>query len=478
MLKIMNTEIEFSNILFKNFPYVLTNSQKQLLRSLSSFVTNNDKNIFLLKGYAGTGKTTVISTLVNNLWQINKKFTLLAPTGRAAKVISSYAKKQAFTIHKHLYYPKTDNSGKLKFTLRKNKQSNTIFIVDEASMISGQNTSDNLFDSSSLLSDLVQFVYSQPGNKLILAGDTAQLPPVGLSISPALNKNYLTQNFDIPVIDFELYEVVRQDLDSGILFNATKIRTELQQSIPDDIKFNTTGFDDFVRLDNGYDIQDAIETAYAGQNFEETAIIVRSNKRANLYNQQIRNKILLKDNELDSGDYLMVVKNNYFWLDKSSQAGFIANGDIVEVLEIFRFIDLYGFRFAEVKLRMVDYPDEKPFETIIMLDTLYMDTPSLTYEESNKLYQAVNEDYAHLKTKWARYKKVKENKYFNALQVKFAYALTAHKSQGGQWLNVFVEQPYQLDLKDVEQLRWLYTAFTRAQKKLYLIGFSERFFIE
>jgi len=282
----------------------------------------------------------------------------------------------------------------------------------------------------------------------------------------------------MPVVDFELDEVVRQDLDSGILFNATKIRTELQQPVPDEIKFNTTGFNDFVRLDNGYDIQDAIETAYAGQNFEETAIIVRSNKRANMYNQQIRNKILLKDNELDAGDYLMVVKNNYFWLDKSSQAGFIANGDIVEILEIFRFIDLYGFRFAEVKLRMVDYPDEKPFETIIMLDTLYMDTPSLSYEEANKLYQAVNEDYAHLKTKWARYKKVKENKYFNALQVKFAYALTAHKSQGGQWRNVFVEQPYQLDLKDTEQLRWLYTAFTRAQKKLYLIGFSERFFIE
>jgi len=474
----MTPNSKFADILIQNFPYDLTKSQKQLLLSLSDFVSNNEKNIFLLKGYAGTGKTTVISTLVNNLWQVHKKFTLLAPTGRAAKVISSYAKKQAFTIHKHLYYPKTDSSGKLKFTLRQNKQRNTIFIVDEGSMISGQNTSDNLFDSSSLLSDLIEFVYSQPGNKLILVGDTAQLPPVGLSISPALDKDYLTQNFDMPVIDFELDEVVRQDLDSGILFNATKIRTELQQQIPDEIKFNTTGFDDFVRLDNGYDIQDAIETAYAGQNFEETAIIVRSNKRANMYNQQIRNKILLKDNELDAGDYLMVVKNNYFWLDKSSKAGFIANGDIVEVLEIFRFIDLYDFRFAEVKLRMVDYPDEKPFETIIMLDTLYMDTPSLSYEEANKLYQAVNEDYSHLKTKWARYKKVKENKYFNALQVKFAYALTAHKSQGGQWHNVFVEQPYQLDLKDTEQLRWLYTAFTRAQKKLYLIGFHNDFFIE
>jgi len=473
----MSISRRFSRLLSEKFPYQVTGSQQKLMDALSHFIFDDKPGIFLLKGYAGTGKTSIISTLVNNLWQAKLKFTLLAPTGRAAKVISSYAQKQAFTIHKHLYYPQTDSFGKLKFTLRQNKQRRTIFIVDEASMISAENMSDSIFDSRSVLSDLVTYVYSQPGNKLILVGDTAQLPPVGLSVSPALDKHYLEQNFNLPVMEFELDEVVRQSLESGILFNATKIRQELQSRQISDIKFNATGFNDFIKLDNGYDIQDAIETAYAGQNFEETAIIVRSNKRANLYNQQIRNKILLKENELDAGDYLMVVKNNYFWLDKNSQAGFIANGDIVEVLEIFKFIDLYGFRFAEVKLRLVDYPDEKPFETVIMLDTLYMDTPSLNYEQSNKLYQAVNEDYAHLKTKWARYKKVKGNKYFNALQVKFSYALTAHKSQGGQWQNVFVEQPYQLDLTEPEQLRWLYTAFTRAQKKLYLIGFRNDFFI-
>ncbi len=467
----------FKNILEERFPYEATHSQQLLLDKLSTFVLSKESEIFVLKGYAGTGKTTVISTLVNNLWQVKHKFTLLAPTGRAAKVIGTYADKQAFTIHKHLYYPKTEAGGKLKFTLRQNKQRNTIFLVDEASMISGQNTGDSLFDSRSLLSDLIKYVYSQPGNKLIFIGDTAQLPPVGLSVSPALDPDYLQQHFALPVQSFELDEVVRQDLDSGILFNATKIRQELQQEHVDPIKFNTTGFDDFIRLDNGYDIQDAIETAYDGQAFEETAIIVRSNKRANMYNQQIRNKILLKENELDTGDYLMVVKNNYFWLDKSSQAGFIANGDIVEVLEIFKIIDLYGFRFAQVKLRMVDYPGQKPFETVIMLDTLTMDAPSLNYEQSNKLYQAVNEDYQDIKTKWARYKKVKENKYFNALQVKFAYALTAHKSQGGQWKNVFVEQPYLMDLTDKDQLRWLYTAFTRAQKKLYLIGFKQDYFL-
>ncbi len=468
----------FTDILAESFPYEATRSQTGLLQSLSQYIFDQEPQLFLLKGYAGTGKTTVISTLVNNLWKAKYKFTLLAPTGRAAKVMSTYAQKQASTIHRHLYYPKTDAYGKLQFTLRKNKQRNTVFIIDEASMISGQSTGDSLFDAGSLLSDLITYVYSQPGNKLILVGDTAQLPPVGSSISPALDKDFLLQHFNYPVIDYELDEVVRQSLDSGILFNATKIREAIQDEQAAEVKFYTLGFDDFIHLDNGYDIQDAIETAYSGQIFEETAIIVRSNKRANLYNQQIRSKILLRKNELDAGDYLMVVKNNYFWLDKTSRAGFIANGDVVEVLEIFKFIDLYGCRFAEVKLRMVDYPDEKPFETVIMLDTLNLDAPSLPYEKSNALYQAVNEDYAHLKTKWARYKKVKENKYFNALQVKFAYALTAHKSQGGQWKNVFVEQPYQLDLHDKEQLRWLYTAFTRARQKLYLIGFKPDYFIE
>ncbi len=468
----------FFDILSAAFSYQATRSQQQLMKLLADYILSSDKQIFILKGYAGTGKTTVISSLVNNLWQAKYKYTLLAPTGRAAKVIGGYAGKQAFTMHKHLYYPKTDSFGKLQFTLRNNKQRNTVFIVDEASMISAQNTSDGLFDTGSLLSDLIHYVFSSPANKLILVGDTAQLPPIGADLSPALDKNYLENHFDIPVVEYELKEVVRQDLDSGILFNATKIRQELESDIPGEIKFNATGFNDFIPLQDGYEIQDAIEEAYSGNVFEETAIIVRSNKRANLYNRQIRSKILLKDNELDAGDYLMVVKNNYYWLDKQSTAGFIANGDIVEVLEIYKFIELYGFRFAEVRLRMVDYPDEKPFDTVILLDTLYLDAPALPYQQSNLLYQAVNEDYMHINSKWKRYQKVKENKYFNALQVKFSYALTAHKSQGGQWNNIFVEQPYQLDLKDKEQMRWLYTAFTRAKKKLYLIGFNQELFLD
>lgn len=469
--------VSFYDILQQSFPYDATLSQQRVLQQLSDYLFDNRNEIFLLKGYAGTGKTTLISTFVNNLWKVKKHFTLLAPTGRAAKVMATYAKQPAFTMHKHLYYPGVDANGKLSFTLRKNKQQNTVFIVDESSMISGENTSDSLFESSSLLSDLMQYVFSNKANKLILVGDTAQLPPVGMSVSPALDKDYLLSHFDLPVKEVELTDVVRQELDSGILFNATKIRLELQSDFIGEIKFNTLGFNDFIRLENGYDIQDAIEDAYASQDFEQTAIIVRSNKRANLYNQQIRNRVLFRENELDAGDYLMVVKNNYFWLDKQSVAGFIANGDIVEVLQIYKFIDLYGFRFAEVKVRMVDYPDEKPFETVIMLDTLALDAPALPYQSVNKLYHAVNEDYMHLKSKWARYKEVKNNKYFNALQVKFSYALTCHKAQGGQWKNVFIEQPYQLDIQDREQLRWLYTAFTRAQEKLYLIGFTDTLFI-
>ncbi len=467
---------DFYRTLQIDFPYELTNSQSTLLQKITDFLFNQPEDIFLIKGYAGTGKTTIISTLVKNLSKINKKTILLAPTGRASKVMSSYAKIPAYTIHKHLYFPSTDEFGKPHFSLRKNKLKNTVFIVDEASMISGQNTGDKLFDTSSLLSDLINFVYSNTGNQLILVGDKAQLPPVGTSISPALDENYLKSEFDKNIHSFELIEIVRQTLDSGILFNATKIRDEILADFQGELKFDTTGFKDFVRLIDGYDIQDAIETAYSGNRFEETAIIVRSNKRANLYNSQIRNKVLLRDNELDSGDYLMVVKNNYFWLDKSSPAVFIANGDIIEILEIYKFIDLYGFRFAEVKVRMLDYPTQKTFETVIIIDTLSSETPSLSYQENNKLYQAVNEDFAHIKSKWQRYKKVKENKYFNALQVKFAYCLTGHKSQGGQWNNVFIEQPYNLDLSDKEQLRWLYTAFTRAKKKLYLIGFKEDLF--
>ena len=475
MLPFMDSS-SFLQHLVRDFPYQLTNSQEKLLKSLTDYLVSGSRDIFLLKGYAGTGKTTLISTLVNNLGHAGKNFVLLAPTGRASKVMSSYAGVPAYTLHKHLYYPSVDQLGRPQFSLKRNKAKNTLYIVDEASMISSQNKGEDLLNASSVLSDLIDFVYSGEGNQLILSGDKAQLPPVGTDLSPALDAEYLKKNFDKNVQEFELNEIVRQTLDSGILYNATKIRDLITGKAQGELKLDIYGFKDIIRLIDGYDIQDAIEFAYSGKGFEDTAIVVRSNKRANLYNQQIRSKVLLKESEIDAGDYLMVVKNNYFWLEKNAPAAFIANGDIIEILEIFDMEERYGFKFAKTKVRMLDYPAQAPFETVLLLDTLHSHSPSLTYAEQNKLYQKIYDELSGLPTKWQRYKKIKENPYFNALQVKFAYALTGHKSQGGQWDYVFVEQPYHFDARNKEDLRWLYTAFTRAKKKLFLIGFQDEYF--
>jgi len=329
-----------------------------------------------------------------------------------------------------------------------------------------------------LLDDLIQYVYSGHQCKLLLIGDTAQLPPVKLDLSPALNEHLLSLNYNKEVTKMELDEVMRQEQDSGILFNATILREAISNSYFDNFKFNLEGFKDIVRLVDGYDIMDAINDAYNSLGNEETAIIVRSNKRANLYNQQIRSRILFNEYEVTAGDYLMVVKNNYFWLKPTSEAGFIANGDIIEVLEIFHIKELYGFRFAEVKVRMVDYPKMRPFETVLMLDTISVDGPSLAYEDSNRLYHEVMKDYEDETSKYKKFLKIKNNTFFNALQVKFSYAITCHKSQGGQWSTVFVEQPYLPNGIDKDYLRWLYTAITRAKEKLYLIGFKDDFFEE
>ncbi|GAL77945.1 RecD-like DNA helicase Atu2026 [Algibacter lectus] len=402
----------------------------------------------------------------------------MAPTGRAAKVIANYSGKEAFTIHKKIYFPKKDAGGGVKFVLQPNKHKNTIFIVDEASMIPDTPSESKLMENGSLLDDLMQYVYAGHNCKLLLIGDTAQLPPVRLDISPALDENTLALNYNKEVTRMELDEVVRQGQDSGILVNATILRDVLAREMYDYFKFDLNGFKDIVRLVDGYEIMDAINDAYSELGNEETAIIVRSNKRANMYNQQIRSRILFNENELSAGDYLMVVKNNYFWLKPTTEAGFIANGDIIEVLEIFSIQELYGFRFAEVKVRMVDYPKMQPFETVLLLDTIEAETPSLPYEESNRLYQEVMKDFENETSKYKKFLKVKSNKYFNALQVKFSYAITCHKSQGGQWNTVFVEQPYLPNGIDKDYLRWLYTAATRAKEKLYLIGFKDEFFEE
>ena len=471
----IKTSNAFYKQLLQKFPFSPTEKQNEMLQLLCQFTFNNTKeDLFLLKGYAGTGKTTTISTFVNNLWTVNKKAVLLAPTGRAAKVIASYSKRPAYTIHKKIYFPKKLANGKVDFVLQTNKHKNTFFIVDEASMIPDSKQNQKLFETGSLLEDLMNYVYSGINCKLIFIGDTAQLPPVKLKVSPALNAEILQYDFNKSVTEIELDEVMRQHENSGILANATILR-QLIQHEQKEHNFNLN-FPDIIRLTDGYDIEDALVTAYNNNSIEDTAFIVRSNKRANLYNQQIRARIRDFENEIATGDYVMVVKNDYYWLKENSEAGFIANGDICEILQIFKIKNLYGFSFAEVKLRMIDYPNMQPFETVVLLDTLTSESPSLTYEESNKLYQAVKEDYADEKSKYKQYLAIKKNKYFNALQIKFSYTITCHKSQGGQWNTIFVEQPYLPEGVSKPYFRWLYTAITRAQEKLYLIGFQKDFF--
>ncbi len=473
------TDATFYKLLKDKFPHDPTLKQSMALEKLAKFVLSKEKDcVFMLKGFAGTGKTTIVGTIVTNLWKTTMKAVLMAPTGRAAKVMSNYSGTQAFTIHRKIYFPKKQSGGGIQFVLAPNKHRNTIFIVDEASMIPDSPADSKLFENGSLLDDLLMYIYSGHNCKLILIGDTAQLPPVHLDISPALDQDQLSLNYNKEVIKLELDEVVRQAEDSGILVNATNLREQLQGHFFEDFKFSVAPYTDIVRLIDGNDIQEAIDESYSQNGKEETAIIVRSNKRANLYNENIRNRILFLENELAVGDYMMVVKNNYFWLKPTSEAGFIANGDIIEVLEIFAIKELYGFRFAEVKVKMVDYPDQKPFETVLLLDTIMAVTPSLSYDDGNKLYQEVMKDYAEEKSKYKKFLAVKNNKYFNALQVKFSYAITCHKSQGGQWDTVFVEQPYLPNGMDKEYLRWLYTAVTRAKHKLYLIGFKNDFFVD
>ena len=467
----------FYNLLRENFLFEPTLKQDIFLQKIADFLLNSTPDdIFVLKGYAGTGKTTIISNVINSISNAEMKCVLLAPTGRAAKVISNYSGKPAFTIHKRIYYPKKNKTGGISFTLQQNKFKNTLFIVDESSMISDTSQDSKLYENGSLLDDLFFYVGAGKNCKLLLIGDTAQLPPVNMTISPALDIDSLSLHYQKNVHHIEFDEVMRQSENSGILYNATQLRELLHSHFIDTFQFKLKGFKDIVRLQDGYEIQDAIHGAYDNYGIEDTVFIVRSNKRANQYNQQIRTSILSKESEISTGDYLMVVKNNYFWLKEESEAGFIANGDIVEILEIRKIQELYGFKFATVKVRMVDYPNQAAFDTIIMLDTIMSESPSLTYEESNKLYQEVLLDYEDERQQYKKLQKVKENEYFNALQVKFSYAITCHKSQGGQWKTVFVEQPYLPNGIDIDYVRWLYTAITRAEEKLYLIGFKDEYF--
>ena len=443
---------------------------------MARFLYDSDpRSAMLLRGYAGTGKTSLVSALIRTLPQLRVSSLLLAPTGRAAKVLSGYSGRQAFTIHKKIYMTATDATGQMRTVRAVNKHSYTLFIVDEASMIGVEPTASR----HSLLEDLVEYVYSGNHCRLMLIGDTAQLPPVGQSESPALDDRYLKASFGLNVHSQELTEVVRQQSLSGILANATVLRSQIaDMRIADEAQLPLFSVaDDVVNL-NGEDLMEVLNREYSGDGLEDVVVVTRSNKRANLFNQGVRSSVLFREGEVNAGDYLMVVKNNYYWLDDDSTIGFIANGDIVEVLSVRHVQELYGFRFADATLRFVDYPEEQPRDCKLMLSTLYSESPSLTAEEQERLYTTVMEDYADLPHKADRLRELRQNPYYNALQVKFSYALTCHKTQGGQWRTVIIDQGFlPPDQRlDRDYLRWLYTAFTRASGRVYLLGFDERFF--
>lgn len=466
-------------MLLRQFPYQPTVGQLHFIDKLSAFLnTRQERPVFVLKGYAGTGKTTLVSSLVKILPYINMQSVLLAPTGRAAKVLSAYSGKTAHTIHRKIYFCVTSAEGQIKMTLMPNPHKNTVFIVDEASMVPDGPSATDSFRGPNLLEDLISYVFSAGNNFLLFIGDQAQLPPVGISQSPALDLNYLKNSFSLAIDSIELQEVVRQARESGILSNATRIREKIQMEQVELPLFHTGGFPDVIRL-NGSDLEEVLNEFYSRGGSEDSVVVTRSNKRANMFNDGIRARILFRENELEAGDHLMVVKNNYFWLGKESKAGFIANGDVIEVLSVHRRFELYGFQFAKVIIRLIDYPEEQDMEVLLLLDTLHSLTPSLSQADNNRLFNEVLQDFTDIPNKRARLDKVKNSEHFNALQVKFSYALTCHKTQGGQWENVIVDQGYVTDeMMDNDYLRWMYTAVTRATKKLYLLNFDAKYYEE
>jgi exodeoxyribonuclease-5 len=453
-----------------------TDDQQDAIESLAEYLTQNDlDSLFLLKGYAGTGKTTLVSAVVTALAGMKINTVLLAPTGRAAKVLTQYSKKTAYTIHKKIYRQKSLTDGLGEFNLDRNLHQNTVFLLDEASMISNYSAEASVFGSGCLLDDLIEYVYNGKNCRLILIGDSAQLPPVGLDISPALDPRELEACYNLEVKMHTLTQVVRQNEESGILMNATELRRKLNDDEEGFPSLSTDNYPDIYKI-TGADLIEEISSAHYKYGLEDTIVISRSNKRANRFNQGIRNTVLYREDEICSGDYLMVVKNNYFWTHDIEEMDFIANGDIVEIVRIHKYTEIYGFRYAEVTVRFPDYKDVE-IDTMIMLDTLNMETASLGYEENKKLFFTIAEDYADIRAKKKKYEKVRDNKFFNALQVKFAYAVTCHKAQGGQWKAVFVDQGYVTDeMLNREYFRWLYTALTRASEKLYLVNFKKEFF--
>jgi exodeoxyribonuclease-5 len=430
--------------------------------------------MFLMTGYAGTGKTSVISSVVKTLDLLRMRSVLMAPTGRAAKVLASYSGRPAFTIHKKIYRQKSSKDGLGSFSLDRNLHKDTFFIVDEASMVSNSSGDSSLFGSGRLLDDLIEFVYSGTDCKLILVGDTAQLPPVGSILSPALDPASLG-GYGFGLISCELKQVVRQSETSGVLMNATRVRLQVAETNLVHPSIDCINYKDTIRI-TGEELIDEISSAYGTCGMEGTIIVVNSNKQANRYNQGIRNRIFFREEEISAGDMVMVVKNNYFIIDEDEDgAGFIANGDIAEVRKIRKYEERYGFRFADMVLKFPDYNLE--IEAKVMMDVLHLDTPALPSEKNKELYQNILADYLNIKNRRKQFEAVKNNPYFNALQIKFAYAVTCHKAQGGQWERVFIDQGmFNRNEISIDYLRWFYTALTRSTDKVYLVNFADDWF--
>ncbi|MGQ1788469.1 MULTISPECIES: ATP-dependent DNA helicase [unclassified Saccharicrinis] len=461
----------------QNFRHVPTPSQASTIEKFAEFLMSDKEHpVFLMKGYAGTGKTSLVSSFVETLSEMNFKMELMAPTGRAAKVFSGYAKRAAHTIHKIIYRQKSANDGFGAFGLNKNLKPETIFFVDEASMISGFSGEYSSFGTGNLLEDLMNFVFEERNCRMVLIGDAAQLPPVGNSESPALDKDTL-EYYSANVTECFLSDVVRQSTESGVLSCSSDLRFDIEsQEFLDELpKINLQGFDDVKKI-TGEELIDAISESYDQVGMDETLIVNRSNKRANLYNKGIRSSILYKEEELTVGDIVLVVKNNYHWLKNNKEVDFIANGDIAEIVRIRGYEELYDKRFVNCVIRLVDYK-ELEVDVKLMLDALDLDTPGLTQKEQEQFFYKVMEDYSDLSPKRKQYEAVKNNEYYNALQVKFAYAMTCHKAQGGQWKNVFVDPGFVPDENiNRDYYRWLYTAFTRCTDKLYLVNFKDEYF--
>ncbi|WP_294746225.1 AAA family ATPase [uncultured Prevotella sp.] len=461
---------ELINRLRMYLGHVPTAEQERAMQFFADFLTDREeRTVFVLRGSAGTGKTTLAAAVVRALMSLNQKLVLMAPTGRAAKVFSGYAGTSAYTIHKRIYRQKT--AGDMSaFSLNINQSTETLFMVDEASMVSNEGFSDT-FGSGCLLDDLIQFVYGGRNCRLVLIGDRAQLPPVGEEESPALMSGVL-EGYGLKVYEVDLNQVLRQSEESGILWNATEVRCMMAEdrwSLP---KIRIEGFDD-IQVMPGNELIEALATSYSRVGLDETMVVTRSNKRANIYNQGIRNQVLDREDELCTGDQIMIVKNNYYWTEQSKEIAFIANGDHAVVQRVRHIHELYGFRFAEVTMMLPDY-DNYELTATVLLDTLTSEAPALTREQQQQLFDKVMEDYMDVPFKADRLKKIKQDKYYNALQIKFAYAATCHKTQGGQWAHIYIDQGYMTDdMLTTDYIHWLYTALTRATEKVFLVNWPK-----